>query len=138
MTSIGYFTKQKMEDSGMAIFRTAAGATASLHTSLTQWKNLFSFEVFGEDGYVIVEGLGTSYGTEKFIRGKRDFDGPFRDDVIEYRGGDISWKEEWKEFVGAIDGRREPIGNGHDGVEAMRAALAAYESEKTGRIVKIR
>ncbi len=138
MTSTGYFTKQPMEESGMAVFRAASGATASLHTSLTQWKNLFSFEVFGEDGYVIAEGLGTSYGTEKCIRGKRDFDGPFRDDVIEYRGGDISWKEEWKEFVGAIEGRREPIGNGRDGVEAMRVALAAYESEKTGRIVKIR
>jgi len=47
----------------MAIFRTASGAMASLHASLTQWKNLFYFEVFGEDGYVIVEGLAQATAT---------------------------------------------------------------------------
>ena len=138
MTGVQYFKEQKLDDNGMAIFRTASGAMASLHASLTQWKNLFHFEVFGEDGYVIVEGLGTSYGNERLITGKRDFDGPFRDDVTEFRGGDISWKEEWKEFVGAVDGNREPMGNGRDGLAAMRVALAAYEAEKTGRIVTIK
>jgi predicted dehydrogenase len=138
MTERLYFTKQQMDEGGMAIFRTASGATASLHTAMTQWKNLFSFEVFGEDGYVTVEGLGASYGNERLITGKRDFDGPFRDQVTEFRGGDISWKEEWKEFVGAIDGKREPMGNGRDGLAAMRVALAAYEAEKTGRTVTIK
>ena len=138
MTGVQYFKEQKLDDNGMAIFRTASGAMASLHASLTQWKNLFHFEVFGEDGYVIVEGLGASYGNERLITGKRDFDGPFRDDVTEFRGGDISWKEEWKEFVGAVEGRREPMGNGRDGLAAMRVALAAYEAEKTGRIVTIK
>lgn len=138
MTGVQYFKEQKLDDNGMAIFRTASGGMASLHASLTQWKNLFHFEVFGEDGYVVVEGLGTSYGNERLSTGKRDFDGPFRDDVTEFRGGDISWKEEWKEFVGAVEGNREPMGNGHDGLAAMRVALAAYEAEKTGRIVSIR
>jgi len=137
MTERQYFTQQSLDEGGMAIFRMASGATASLHTVLTQWKNLFSFEVFGEDGYVTVEGLGASYGNERLIAGKRDFDGPFRDDVVEYRGGDISWKEEWKEFLSAIEQQREPIGNGHDGLQAMRAAMAAYESERQGRFMKI-
>lgn len=137
MTSIGYFTTQTMEDNGMAVFRFAGGATASLHTSLTQWKNLFSFEVFGTDGYVMVEGLGASYGNERLIVGRRDFDGPFKDSVTEFRGGDESWREEWKEFAGAIQGAREPMGSGVDGLQAMRAALAAYESEKTGRIIRL-
>ena len=71
MTGVEYFKKQSLDDNGMAIFRTASGAMASLHTSLTQWKNQFSFEVFGEDGYLGVEGLGASYGTEKLIAGRR-------------------------------------------------------------------
>ncbi|MFH0907553.1 MAG: Gfo/Idh/MocA family oxidoreductase [bacterium] len=137
MTSNSYFTEQSMEDNGMAMFRMKSGATASLHTSLTQWKNQFSFEVFGSDGYIVAEGLGASYGTETLAIGKRDFSAPFQDRVIEYRGGDISWRDEWKEFTSAIRDGREPIGSGRDGLEAMRAGLAAYDAEKARRIVTL-
>ena len=51
MTAVEYFHEQTLDDNGMAIFRTSSGAIASLHASLTQWKNQFSFEVFGADGY---------------------------------------------------------------------------------------
>lgn len=138
MTGVEYFSKQALDDNGMAIFRMKSGGLASLHASLTQWKNQFSFEVFGEDGYVMVEGLGASYGVETLIHGKRDFDGPFQNETTEYRGGDISWKDEWKEFVGAIEKKREPLGNAADGLEAMKAALAAYEAERSGRVIKVR
>ena len=94
--------------------------------------------MFGEDGYVIVEGLGASYGNERLIAGRRDFDGPFRDDVTEFRGGDISWKEEWKEFVQARLTASASRWQRTRRAAAMRVALAAYEAEKTGRIVKIK
>lgn len=136
-TGVQYFTKQPLEDNGMAILRFQNGGMASLHASLTQWKNLFSFEVFGEDGYVVVEGLGASYGTERLTVGKRDFSAPFSETITEYRGGDVSWKAEWDEFMAAIQERREPMGNGVDGLHAMRIALAAYESEQTGRFAKL-
>ncbi len=136
-TSTQYFKTQALDDNGMAIFRSKQGATAMMHASLTQWKNLFSFEVFGSDGYVQVEGLGGSYGIEKCIFGKRDFNGPFKDTVTEFRGGDISWLEEWKEFASAVLEGREPLGNGRDGLAALRIANAVYESEKTGRVVRL-
>jgi predicted dehydrogenase len=138
MTGVQYFKEQSLDDNGMAIMRTASGATASLHASLTQWKNQFSFEVFGEDGYVIVDGLGASYGTERLIAGRRDFEAPFQDCITEYRGGDISWRDEWKEFMNAVSNRTVPMGNANDGLSAMRVALAAYESERTGRIIKLK
>lgn len=137
MTARRFFDKQSLDEDGMAIFRTASAATATLHSSLTQWKNLFSFEIFGRDGYAVIEGLGSSYGTEQLIVGKRDFDAPFHEGVTEYRGNDISWKEEWKEFIAAISEGREPLGNGEDGRKALKIALAVYESEKTGRIVRL-
>ena len=137
MTSIGYFREQPLEDNGMAIFRSADGALASLHSSLTQWKNLFSFEIIGDDGYFTVEGLGGSYGTERLFVGKRDFNAPFQDLVIEYRGGDGSWQAEWREFKAAIREKREPLGNGIDGLEGVRATLAAYHAGKTGATVDI-
>lgn len=137
MTARQYFTQQPLDESGMAVFRAVSGATASLHTTLTQWKNLFSFEVFGAEGYLEVEGLGGSYGTELLKVGKRDFFAPFQDVVTEYRGGDVSWKAEWQEFRAAIRERRPPLGDGRDGVAALRAALAVYESERTGRFVAL-
>jgi predicted dehydrogenase len=121
----------------MAIFRATSGATAMLHASLTQWKNQFSFEVFGEDGYLTVEGLGSSYGTETLSVGKRDFEAPFCDTITHFRGGDKSWKAEWTEFMEAIDEKRDPIGNGLDGLAAMRIALTAYEAEKQRKTLPI-
>jgi len=135
VTSSVYFTNQPFEDNGMAILRMKSGATASLHTSFTEWQNQFSFEVFGEDGYAKIEGLGASYGLETLSLGRRDFSGPFQDQVIQYRGNDISWRDEWREFAAAIRGNREPIGNGHDGREALRIGLAAYAADKKRQFV---
>lgn len=136
MTSLQYFTKQPMEDNGMVMLRTAAGTTASVHSSLTQWKNLFSFEVFGEDGYAIVDGLGGSYGTETLTVGRRDFAAPFQHTTTEYRGGDPSWGLEWADFVDAMQARRQPEnGSVEDGYQALLATLACYESDRTKRFV---
>lgn len=121
-----------LEDNAFALFRTATGAVASIHSSLTQWKNLFSFELGGRDGYIAVEGLGGSYGTERAIFGKRDFTAPFAEEIVEYRGEDRSWLEEWKEFAAAIREDREPLGNAADGLEALRLVCAAYEAAASG------
>lgn len=138
MTSRHYFTTQPMDDGGMAIFRCVNGATASLHSTLVQWQNLFSFEIFGEDGYALVEGLGSSYGNESLITGRRDFNAPFQDHVTYFRGGDKSWKLEWEDFLRAITTGEEPVGNGEDGLASMKIALAAYEAERQGVIAKVR
>jgi predicted dehydrogenase len=137
MTAIGYFRTQPLDDNGMALFRSAGGALATLHSSLTHWKNLFSFELMGEDGYFAVEGLGTSYGTERLVIGKRDFTAPFQDLVIEYRGGDSSWQSEWREFKAAIAEGRVPLGSDSDGLEAVRVTLAAYHAEQSKSVVHI-
>ena len=138
MTAIHYFKTQTLEDDGFALFRTVSGGTASLHTSLVQWQNLFSFEVTGDEGYARMEGLGATYGTECLYLGKRDFTAPFQDRVIQYRGGDVSWRDEWREFASAIREGREPIGSGIDGVAAMRIALLAYEAERQKRVLPVR
>jgi predicted dehydrogenase len=137
MTGVQYFKKQQMDDGGMALFRSADGATASLHTTLTEWQNRFSFEVFGEDGYARVQGLGGSYGNERLVVGKRDFDAPFQDTITRFRGGDRSWKEEWKEFMSAIEEGRQPMGNGLDGLAAMRIAMTAYQAEKEQKVLSV-
>lgn len=125
-----------LEDNAFLLLRTPRGQIASLHASWTEWKNLFSFEAFGKEGYVKVEGLGGSYGTERAVLGKRSPSAPFRERVIEFRGEDRSWLEEWREFVAAIEEDREPLGNGWDGLMASRLMQALYESARTGRAVR--
>ena len=132
-TTTSYWRIGPLEDNGFALLRTPSGVIASVHSSLTQWKNMFVFEIYGSDGYVRVEGLGGSYGNERLIVGRRDFEAPFAEVVTEFRGEDRSWLEEWKEFVSAIRDRRTPLGDGKDGLEALKLVYAIYDSAQTGR-----
>lgn len=148
-----FYWNMKVEDNAFAIFKTKKGQIAVMHTSWTQWKNRFLFEVFGEKGYLIVDGLGRSYGTEKLIIGKRKImvekgkpeggkrvqyvGGAPDEEIIEFPGPDISWMEEWKEFVAAIKENRDPIGSGYDGLMANKLIDAVYQSAKLNRPVKI-
>jgi len=138
-----YFWDMEVEDNAFATFRTKKGQIASMHTSWTQWKNKFQFEVFGEKGYLMVDGLGGSYGIEKLVIGKRKRDqnnyvgGAPEEEVVAFPGPDISWQEEWKEFISAIEENREPLGSGYDGLMANRMIEALYKSARLNRKVKI-
>ncbi len=126
-----------VEDNAFALLRTRTGQVAFIHVSWTQWKNLFSFEVFGQDGYISVEGLGGSYGTEKLIKGKRAPLEPFKEEITEFRGEDLSWREEWREFVTAIKENCEVQVGGYDGLQALRLAHAIYDAADKGHAVKL-
>lgn len=130
----GYWNIAPLEDNAFCHLRTDKGQVASIHVSWTQWKNHFSFEIYGKDGYIAVEGLGGSYGVEKATLGKRAFLEPFKEEVIEFRGEDCSWEEEWREFKRAIAENREPLANGRDGLEAVRLAYMVYEATKKGKV----
>jgi predicted dehydrogenase len=129
----GYWDIAPLEDNAFCLLRTETGQVASIHVSWTQWKNLFRFEFFGKDGYITVEGLGGSYGVEKAILGKKAFFEPFKEEVIEFRGRDISWEEEWREFKTAIQENREPLANGCDGFEAVKIAYLIYEAARKSK-----
>ena len=47
------------------LLQTAQKQVAFLHASCTEWKNMFSFEIYGRDGKLQVDGLGGSYGVER-------------------------------------------------------------------------
>jgi predicted dehydrogenase len=125
-----------LEDNGFALLRTEAGQIALLHTSWTQWKNLFRFEVFGRDGYLVVDGLGGSYGVERLTLGvRRPESGPPDERAWEFPGPDLSWQTEWQEFKSAIQMGCQPLGNGHDGLRAAQVIDAFYESAQSGQVV---
>ncbi len=127
-----------VEDNAMATLTATGGQFAMFHTSWTQWKNRFSFEVFGEKGYIRVEGLGGSYGVERLTLGIRKAEGgaPIESEW-EFAGPDPSWEDEWKDFSLAIQQKRQPLGSAADGLKAMRVVDAVYRSSKLGTQVDI-
>jgi predicted dehydrogenase len=127
-----------VEDNVFALFRSSSGCVASLHASWTQWKNLFSFEIFGERGALIVEGLGKSYGTERLTVYRRHPGGGVPDEeTTEFPGPDESWDYEWREFLAAIRAAREPAVPAAAGVAALELVEAVSEAARSGRTVRV-
>jgi predicted dehydrogenase len=117
-----------VEDNVFALFRTRRGQVASLHASWTQWRNLFSLEVYGDQGALLIEGLGKNYGTESLTIYTRDNQGgPPTEERHEFPGPDSSWKSEWDDFIGTIRTGTTPMANAEDGLAALRLVEAVYE-----------
>lgn len=130
--------EMNVEDNAVAILKTENDVTASFSVSWTNWKNIFSFEIFGTDGYLRIEGLGGSYGVETLELGRRKKEGGVPDiQLFEFPMEDTSWAMEWKEFLSAIKENRQPIGNGIDGLMANEVIEAIYQSSLLGKVVKI-
>ena len=121
-----YWPYGELEDNAFLLMRTSKGQVSSIHSSLLQWKNLFSFELYGEEGFFEIEGLGGSYGVEKLHFCPKEYEKPFEVHTTEFRGPDKSWLLEWMEFAAAIREGRQPLGNGGDGLEAMKLVFEAY------------
>ena len=129
---------QPVEDNAFALLRSSGGGIVSFHTSWTQWKNTFRFEVLGTDGYVRIDGLGGSYGTERLTIAKRNADSsPPVEETTSFEGPDLSWHSEWHEFSAAIAQNRQPLGNGTDGLAAARILDAIYASAASGTVVEV-
>lgn len=130
-------SSKHVEDNAFLLLRTGNGRVASLHASWTQWKNLFSFEVFGRDGFVSAEGLGGSYGPERLTVGhRRPEGGPPATEEIEMPardGGaapassstDDVWSAEWSGFVSIVSRTDQEAIPPHDVGPAAATALDA-------------
>ena len=115
-----YFWEMAVDDNAFLNLRTAGGETAWLQVSCTEWKNLFSFEIYGRTGKLHIEGLGGSYGVERlsYYRMLPEM-GPPDTTVWEYPRGDESWKVEMREFLTDIAQHRTPV----PGLKEARHAL---------------
>jgi predicted dehydrogenase len=113
-----------VDDNAFLTLRTEHGQTAFLHVSCTEWKNLFSFEIYGRTGKLAIDGLGGSYGVERltWYRMLPEM-GPPETSVWEFPGSDQSWDVEFKEFLDDIRLGRDPSA----GLPAARAALLVVE-----------
>jgi predicted dehydrogenase len=121
------FWKMPVEDNAFLLLKTARGQVAWLHASCTEWKNLFSFEVFGRDGTLQIDGLGGSYGVERLThyRMKPEM-GPPDTRTWEFHGPDESWRAEFAYFRSCIADGRQPEGSLHDARAALEIIDRVY------------
>jgi predicted dehydrogenase len=120
-----------VEDNAFALLKNKKGTVASIHASWTQWDPMFSFEVYGTKGSVIVDGLGKKYGNgERVVVGRRTDDFTFsEEEVIECdSNADKALVRELEEFVRAIQERRDPRPSGSDGLEVLKIVEKIYQS----------
>lgn len=124
----------EVEDNAFVLLKTAKNQIASIHVSWSNWKRIHNFEIYGEKGYVIVEGLGRKYGgTEKVILGLRDpkYVGiPKEEEITCNPDADLSLMRELNEFADAIRERRDPTPNGADGYAALKIVEQIYKQNK--------
>lgn len=119
-----YFWNMPVDDNSFYLLRTAANQTAFLHASCTEWKNTFSFEIYGRNSKLDISGLGGSYGVERiaWYRMLPEM-GPPETTIFEYPMADDSWETEWQEFETDIRTGREP----QPGIKDAQAALRVIE-----------
>jgi predicted dehydrogenase len=122
-----YYWKIGVDDNCFLALKGRSGEMAWLHATWTEWKNLFSFEISGRDGKLMIEGLGGSYGVERLAFYKmRPEMGPPETTLWEYPFPDKSWQLEFDEFVHAIHESRQPLGNIHDALANLKIVEQAY------------
>jgi len=115
-----YFWDMPVDDNGFMLLKTAKKQTAFLHASCTEWKNLFSMEIYGRLGKLDLTGLGGSYGLEKITWYKMLPEmGPPDTTSWEYPMADDSWAVEIAEFFEDIRLNREPAANLADASAAL-------------------
>jgi predicted dehydrogenase len=121
------FWDMPVDDNAFLSLRTAAGQTAWLHVSCTEWKNLFSLELYGRNAKIAIDGLGGSYGGERctFYKMLPQM-GPPETTVWEYPGGDSSWTLETAAFLDDIRLGREPTPGLREGLRTLEIVEQVY------------
>ncbi len=123
-----YFWDMPVDDNGFLLLKTADKKMAFLHASCTEWKNLFSMEIYGKTGKLEISGLGGSYGIERLTFYKMLPEmGPPETVTWEYPMGDDSWSFELAEFYDDIRLDREPSIGIKDAYEALKVVSTIYK-----------
>ena len=124
-----YYWNMPVEDNAFLSLRNAAGTTAWLHASCSEWKNLFSLEIYGRDAKLHWEGLGGSYGLERLTYYKMlPQMGPPETTIWEFPRGDESWKIEMAEFFEDIRLKRCPVPGLREATAALRVVEKIYQN----------
>jgi predicted dehydrogenase len=122
-----YFWQMPVDDNAFLSLQTATGRTAWLHVSCTEWKNLFSFEIYGRHTKLAIEGLGGSYGVEKLFHYQMKPEMGIPDtQVYEFPGADESWRIEMMKFEEDVRLKRTPDAGLAEALKALHIVETIY------------
>jgi len=123
-----YFWDMPVDDNAFMMLKTKKKQTAFLQVSSTEWKNLFSMEIYGRDGKLDLNGLGGSYGVEKLTFYKMLPEmGPPETTSWEYPMADDSWAVEMAELYDDIRMDRQPAAGLEDAYAVLHIIEAIYK-----------
>jgi len=118
------------------LYNSSDNISASLHSTMIEWRHIFSLEIVLERGYVALNGLKTpsgSYGKEELTICKdKHFDSDTSTkETIEFKNNDTWYKEVQLFFDSILSGKNKT--NIEDALEVMRLIKEAYNgiNEKT-------
>jgi predicted dehydrogenase len=127
-----HFWDTPVEDNAALILGDRQSRTAPwamLHVSWTEWKNLFSLEIYCRTAKIQVDGLVRSYGPQclRIYQMSPEL-GPPELQQFDYPNEDGSWVREWASFAAAIAAGDEGLvcGGLGDAGYAWRQIEAAY------------
>lgn len=131
------YWQMDVEDNAFVILKdSSSGRVASLHSTMSQWRHLFSLEIFMEKGYMVLNGLNTStmsYGEEVLSIAKNRSTAPaatWKDEVITKFDTNNSWRYEIDHFFDSIQNNKPvQIGNSTDAYKLMRIIDSIYQSK---------
>ncbi|MBF0314564.1 MAG: Gfo/Idh/MocA family oxidoreductase [Oligoflexia bacterium] len=133
-----FYWPMEVDDNAFMTLETHEKQLAWLHVSCSEWKNIFSMEIYGRDGKLMIDGLGGSYGMERLTYYKMLPEmGPPDTTIYEYPRGDNSWREELKHFKdylqkscierAKVNSEGMLLGGVTDAISAMRVIDQLYK-----------
>lgn len=130
--SNNYLGIEGVDDNGfITLYSTVSKITASIHSTVTQWRYLFSLEIFLEKGSIILNGLRTNsgnYGEEILtIKPNLKYDAEIETIEIKYPEN-VSWEKEMMAFAeSALIDNPYPYANYKDALRTTKLIDLIYK-----------
>ena len=122
-----YFWDMAVEDNVFMSLKNKFGNIAFLQASCTEWKNMFSMEIYGQTGKIEISGLGRSYGLETLTFHKMLPEmGPPITEIWSFPERDDSWAVEMGEFLDDIRTGSNKSDNLDSSLEVLRIIEEIY------------
>ena len=123
-----YFWEMPVDDNAFMTLKNSNGNIAFLQVSCSEWKNMFSYEIYFKNGKLDISGLGGSYGTEKITYYKMLPEmGPPETFSWEFPMKDDSWEFEFQEFLKEINMDTNSGPNLEDAIENLKIINKIYK-----------
>jgi predicted dehydrogenase len=122
-----YFWNKEVEDNVFMSLKNNSGGIAFLQASCTEWKNMFSLEIYGRAGKIEISGLGGSYGLETLTFHKMlpEMGTPVSQ-TWSFPDPDHSWALEMNEFVNDLQTGAKKSDNLDSSLEILRLIGEIY------------